>query len=36
MKKMQPEKVYYYPSSITIKAGWDIIDQEVDLNKIAP
>ncbi len=32
MKNIQPEKVYYYPSPITIKAGWDIVDQEVNLN----
>lgn len=36
MEKLQPEKVYYYPSVITIKAGWDIIDQEVNLKKITP
>ena len=35
MKKIQVEKVYYYHTSIIVKAGWDITDQEVDLNKIA-
>jgi hypothetical protein len=32
-RKLQPEKVYYYPSIITIKAAWDITDLEVDLKK---